>query len=391
MAPMFPAILIGGPPHSGKSTLAYRVSDALQTQHVQHYVLRASPDGEGNWSNEAPQAVVAELRMRARSDWTPDFARQISRDIAQRHLPLLVDAGGKPSHEMNLIAAHCTHALLLAADPADLAPWRSLVARHGLALVADLHSELDTPQQISQDSPVLRGTISGLTRTRSSDGACFRALVARVARVCAYDAAELYRTHLAHTDIEMVIHLEQAIYPLTQRDQRTWQPEDLPALLSSLPPGEPLALYGRGPVWLYAALAAHAVPGRCELFDVRQGWVTPPPVCVAADPDSARLSWNIVNVDATTAHIQFTVPGSYLDYRAAADLPVPAVAPTQGVLLDGRLPNWLWAALARKYRTQPWIAIYQPQLGESVVVWSQHPTPQVGHRRSPTSPESGTA
>lgn len=86
------------------------------------------------------------------------------------------------------------------------------------------------------------------------------------------------------------------------------------------------------------------------------------------------------------------MPGSYLDYRAAADLPVPAVAATQGVLLDGRLPNWLWATLARKYRTQPWIAVYQPQLGESVVVWSQHATPQVGRRRSPTeSPEPETA
>ena len=55
---LFPAVMIGGPPHSGKSVLAYSLSQALRARQVAHYVLRAFPDGEGDWANEADQAMV---------------------------------------------------------------------------------------------------------------------------------------------------------------------------------------------------------------------------------------------------------------------------------------------------------------------------------------------
>src|SRR5438552_6610469 len=45
-----PAILIGGPPHTGKSVLTYSLSQALRKRSIEHYVIRASPDGEGDWS-----------------------------------------------------------------------------------------------------------------------------------------------------------------------------------------------------------------------------------------------------------------------------------------------------------------------------------------------------
>lgn len=371
MAPIFPTILIGGPPHSGKSTLTYRLSRALLNQQVQHYVLRASPDGEGNWSSEAPAGVVAELRLRAKSDWTPQFAEKMSRDIAHRHLPLLVDAGGKPSPETERIAAQCTHTVLLAAHPPDLDPWRSLVARQGLVLLADLQSDLDAPQHLVSETPVLRGVISGLSRTGSSAGVCFDTLVQRLARICAYDAQELYQSHLALTSIELVIHVERAIYPLpAHTDDRRWFPAELPQVLESLPAGEELGIYGRGPVWLYAALAALAYPAPCAVFDVRQGWVSPPPLKLDTRDDPSRLRWDRVREDATHTHVQLSLSDSYLDYRDATNLPVPIVPIGQGVIFDGRLPNWLWAALSRTYLSHPWLAVYHPQEEQAVVIWS---------------------
>lgn len=381
MAPIFPAILIGGPPHSGKSTLTYRLSRALLDQQVQHYVLRASPDGEGSWSNETSPAVVAELRMRAKSDWTPQFAEKVSRDIAQRHLPLIVDAGGKPSPETELIASQCTHAILLAANSPDLVPWRSLVARQGLALLADLQSDLDAPQQIISELPVLRGIISGLSSIRTSAGICFDTLVQRLAHICAYNAQELYQSHLTRTDIELVIHVERAIYPLPAHSDQKWQPHELLTVVTSLPAGEPLGIYGRGPVWLYAALAALAHPAPCIVFDVRQGWVAPPQLTLASSADSTRLRWDAVTAYPGHTHIQLSLPGSYLDYRDATDLPVPLVSPERGIILDGRLPNWLWAALARTYLSQPWVAVYQPQLGQAVVIRSHINAIEVGTQR----------
>jgi CRISPR-associated protein Csx3 len=381
MSPVFPALFLGGPPHSGKSTLTYRLSHALR-QHeppVPHYALRASPDGEGDWLNESPQALVDELRMRAKSDWTPQLASQINQDIDNRHMPLLVDAGGKVSPETETIAAACTHAILLAANPSDLAPWREMVARQGLVLVADLHSVLAGPQHIAENGVTLRGTISGLGRERSSEGPVFAALVQRLVNLCSYDTNELYRAHLNMTDVEMVINVEQPIHPLPARTTTNWQPADLPLLLESLPNDTPLGIYGRGPAWLYAAIALANYPHELVLYDIRQGWVTPPPLTLADTADTARLCWDKIVPQDTYTHVQFSVPGSYLHYREAAHIPVPIVDSTRGVLLDGRLPLWMWAALARTYVNRvAWIGTFYPRLGCGVVVWSADAAVAVG-------------
>ena len=36
-----PAVVIGGPPHSGKSVLAYSLTRALRAPSISHYLLRA--------------------------------------------------------------------------------------------------------------------------------------------------------------------------------------------------------------------------------------------------------------------------------------------------------------------------------------------------------------
>ncbi len=380
MAPLFPAVLIGGPPHSGKSTLAYRLSAALRQRAVAHYVLRASPDGEGDWSHESAAELVAALRMRAKADWTPAFAVAMGRDIAARHLPLLVDAGGKVSPEIEQIAATCTHALLLAADPAALEPWRALAARHGLPVIADLQSALDVPQQVIASQPTLHGTISGLGRGRDSSGVCFQALVDRLVLLLGYDERELYRAHLALTDIELVVHVERAIHPLpAHTPDRPWVPDELPVVLESLPRDAPLAIYGRGPVWLYAGIAAWNAPQRCAVFDVRQGWVEPPALRPAPVYASSPLICDLVAQNARYTHLQCGIPGGYLDYREAPDIAVPPVPPDHGLVLNGKLPNWLWAALVRAY-TCAWIAVFQPQTGAALVVTSHAADVPIGSR-----------
>jgi CRISPR-associated Csx3 family protein len=56
---------------------------------------------------------------------------------------------------------------------------------------------------------------------------------------------------------------------------------------------------------------------------------------------------------------------------------VPQVSAERGVLLDGKLPNWLYAALARTYRAAAWVAVLQPQHGY-IVIWSQQTAVPVG-------------
>ncbi len=382
MALVFPAILIGGPPHSGKSTLTYRLRQALLRHGIIHYALRASPDGEGNWYNEAPHSVVAELRARAKDRWSEDLATYLSRDVANRHLPLLVDAGSVPSPETAMIAAQCTHAILLAADPTDLAPWRELVETHGLALLADLDSLLAGPSSICDDGAMLRGVIGGLAPEQSSDGICFDALCRRVAQVFAYDADELYRAHLALTDLDLVLHVERAIYPLPAHAPNGWRPDELPALIDSLPRATPLGIYGIGPVWLYAALAVASHPARCAVFDPRHGWVEPPPLRLAEAPGAERLRWDGVHLHPDHLHIRLSIPRGYLDYRDAPGTPIPPALTDRGVILDGKLPNWLAAAIARAYADTPWVALYYPPINGAVVVRSRDPAVPLGSVRA---------
>jgi CRISPR-associated Csx3 family protein len=77
--------------------------------------------------------------------------------------------------------------------------------------------------------------------------------------------------------------------------------------------------------------------------------------------DADRLNWTLDTHDPAYTHVRFAIPGPYLDYdtAVAAPLPVPAVAPDRGVVLDGRLPNWLYAALARVYDTAAWVGVYE--------------------------------
>lgn len=374
---LFPAVLIGGPPHVGKSVLAYSLTQALRRRRVDHYVLRAYPDGEGDWFHEADRGTVRALRVKG--EGTPAWIGRICRDIANRHLPLLVDVGGRPTAWQEAVFDHCTHAVLLTPDPASHAAWTDLLARHGLPLLADLRSDLRGRSAVSDAGPVLRGTITGLERGTTAAGALFEALVERLAALFAYTADELRATHLAQAPVETVIELEPLGRTLgVPGASPRWQPRHLRPALDYLPAGRPLGLYGRGPNWLYAALALHAHPAPLHQFDPRLGWVEPPSLRLAAPPPGAPLQAT-ARPGPDHTRLDFRLPAAYLDHAEASGLAVPPVPAGQGVVLSGQLPHWLWTALALAYRPVAWIAVYQPHFEErAVVVGSRLPQPALG-------------
>ncbi|NTW00345.1 MAG: hypothetical protein HGA19_03450 [Oscillochloris sp.] len=377
MTMIFPAIFIGGPPHSGKSTLFYRLSQTLRRLGVAHYGLRASPDGEGDWSYEVGEPLVRELRMRSKEDWTPQFSSQICCDIDTRHLPLLVDVGGKITLQTIPIMAACTHGLLIAAHDGDLEPWHAQLAKLGRPLLAELRSELTGEQDMHIHAGVLRGSISGLRQGESSDGPCFTALVRQIQQLFSYSPSQLFQIHRSLLQIELVIDLEQAISPLPAHvGEQRWEPAELPTLLAALPAEEPMAIYGRGPLWLMAALAAITYPTP-QLFNPRHGWTPPPTLRLAEVPDTARLDWDCV-VRSDHTRVSMRIPHGYLALEDSQNLPVPVVDLQRGVVLDGKLPGWLLAGLARIYRNALWVAVYQPQLSNNVVIYSRVDDVHVG-------------
>ena len=386
-----PAVVIGGPPHSGKSVLAYSLTQALRERGVEHYVLRAyPPDYEGDWFLACDQSQVRHLRIKgAQSEaWLP----LVQRDIAQRHLPLIVDLGGLPTLEQEALLDACTHAIALTPDAATHDEWGARFARHGLVLLADIHSVLEGETRLDAQEPLLRGKLAGLERGQPAHGPTFEALVERLSLLFTQAARGLRHQHLETAPVELAVDVDHLARSLGC-DARAWQPEDLPAVLDYLPEGQPLALYGRGPNWLYAAVAVHAWPAPFHLFDVRLGWVESPALAFGELPPDAPLQARVTE-SLYGQLVTFQLVDAYLDLAAARDLHVPPVAGEGSVILNGKLPHWLWCALARAYRgawhprATPWLALFQPQVQGAVVVASRVADPAVG-TCVPFPPEPG--
>ena len=375
---LFPAVLIGGPPNSGKSVLTANLTQALRERGVQHYVLRACPDGEGDWTHMADQSLVRTILVPCR--WTPAFVEHICQDLEHRHLPLIVDVGGTPTPWQEALFDQCTHAILLARDEASRATWLDRVTRHGLLLLADIKSDLKGESQLLEERPVLRGTLAGLEWGARLQNPLFDALTGQLARLFARDAQALRQTHLNTAPVETVIDLERLARTLDvphREEQAVWEPRHLPAVLDYLPEAVPLGLYGRGPNWLYAALALLSAPAPFVQFDVRLGWVRATSLHMGMPDPTAPLQIQS-HESPDYVHVEGILPVAYLDYSQLETLAVPPVPAGFGVVLSGKLPHWLYTSLALTYRAAPWIAVYQPQLECAVVVYSAGKTHVTG-------------
>ena len=374
-----PAIMIGGPPHSGKSVLAYHLTQQLRALQVDHYLLRACPDGEGDWSNETAQQTVQLIR--AKGSFTPNFVARVIDALNTRMLPLLVDVGGRPQPEQEAILAACSHAILIAQTPDQLAAWRQLTARLHIPVIAELLSSLSESEAVHATFPLLHARIHGLERGKPVNGPVSQQLTALVRAVLVTKPQTLRDFHLAQAPAETTVDLERLAITLQTNPPGRWQPGDLPALLAYLPAQEPLAIYGRGTNWLYGALAYHTLPAAFFQFDARLGWLQPAALTLlpGAQPDPAvnPLSWSM-QATATHTVLTLTLTDPYLDFEAAHQLHLPQLPATHGLILSGRLPLWLVTSLVRSYTMHPWIAIYQPPLNGAVVIHTTEATLPIG-------------
>jgi CRISPR-associated protein Csx3 len=368
---LLPAILFGGPPHAGKSVLFYSLVRELRERGIPHHAFRACPDGEGNWSYELDQEKVRLIRVKGA--YTDDFVKRICLDIGRRHLPLLVDIGGKPTEKQTCLFANCTHALLLLrADQEDTAGfWRHKVKVNGLLPLAELYSAQSGISSIASDGPVIKGTLVGLERGSLVQGSLFDILVERIELLfTSYSLEELEKTKIDMAPVELIANLDTFLQVWTPGSHQ-WERQMIPRLLAELPANTPQAVYGRGPNWLYAALAAHAGQQPFYQFDPRIGWLAPPPLQMSTNT-TPEVQVELRIYEQVTV-LSIRVVNDHLDYLQADDLPFPPVPIERGLILDGRIPHWLVTALVRLYREAgvAWIACRQIQLEGAVVVASR--------------------
>lgn len=381
----FPAILIGGPPHSGKSTLAYSLSQALRRRNIAHYLMRAAPDGEGDWTHELQNAAVQPVRFKGA--WTQHWVDVTCRDVAQRTLPLLVDVGGKPTPAQEAIFDQCTHAIVIAAEDSDRERWVQMAHAHNLTPIAILRSTLEPdppPDPPSSPGGPLVGTITGLSRKAPAPGGLFDALVERVADLFApFTEAEVLRIHLSRAPFRNPaewppVHLthfrdlHRALHP-DDPSGRFRLDDDIAPALALIPDDRPVALYGRAPIRLVAAIAARR-DVRWQ-FDARLGWLQTPRLSICPPGDLSYLDHPHLAIEMASIGPQATVltlrgRDSYLDYDEMLNVRLPYIAPDQHVTLGGpeggKLPQWLMAGIAAAYRSCAGVMAWQPQSDTAV-------------------------
>jgi len=163
-----PAILIGGPPNSGKSVfsnaLRSKLLRALPNQKT--YLHRASWDGEGNWTYEADSPMVKqfvarnEFRIHEQPETAvliPDYYRHHAKAVKNLRMLsnyVLVDVGGMPQPEKLPLIEQCTHYIVISRSPDAVEDWHQ---RCGSLLtpIAVIHSVLEHKQDILQQEPFL--------------------------------------------------------------------------------------------------------------------------------------------------------------------------------------------------------------------------------------------
>jgi CRISPR-associated protein Csx3 len=365
----FPAILIGGPPHAGKSVLSHSLKEALKQAGVQCYLLRAAPDGEGDWSQEAEPELAQGLRRKG--TYTPAWVERMCRDIAHRPLPFLVDVGGKPEPWQEAIFDRCTHAILLVKDAQSQAYWQSKVDKYNLLPLAVLTSQQHGQSILEAEKPTLQGIITHLERGEPVTGPVFEALLARVKALFNYEYDELLRIHTEQAPTDMVVDIARLYKHINPaRPGTRWQPPDLPRVFAYLPRDTSLALYGNGPAWLYTAIALNVFPAQFYQFDARRWWVKPPSFKIKATPNGPFTITAKAAAQSLYLHLDLT--RDYLDYVPEIAAPLPVIPATKGIILSGKLPNWLYTGLALFYRRAPWVALYYPHEHQAIIVGSRH-------------------
>lgn len=163
------AILVCGPPNSGKSVLAYALRSSLiqRFPELQLFLHRANWDGEGNWSHEIDDSELVELLVREherRMHTNPETATEIpfffdyyaNTTISLREVLdlLIVDLGGRIQSEKYPLVERCTHSMIISNDPEKIPEWRQF-CESTLKPIAIIHSVLENRLEILRTEPYL--------------------------------------------------------------------------------------------------------------------------------------------------------------------------------------------------------------------------------------------
>ncbi|NJK64879.1 MAG: CRISPR-associated protein Csx3 [Synechococcaceae cyanobacterium SM2_3_1] len=160
-----PALMIVGPPDSGKSTISQQLFQSLIRINPSIYLQRAHWDGEGNWILELDPAQRETLKLTYKGALTEEFFPYHAQAILQlrkQKALVLVDIGGMVQPEKSPLLEACTHYLVVSRSPEVIEGWHQFCQDRGnLILVGVIHSNTDPENKILRHSPHLEALVGG--------------------------------------------------------------------------------------------------------------------------------------------------------------------------------------------------------------------------------------
>lgn len=159
-----PAVLIVGPPDSGKSVLSHGLLQKLLPKYPNVFLQRANWDGEGNWILETALTPEQQKEHKLANKGKPTdtffavHAQGILNLRRQKDL-VLVDVGGRIDPQKDPVLEACSHYLIISSKPEAVEDWHEFCRDRGnLTPLGVIHSVLEPSLQIQQLEPYFEMT-----------------------------------------------------------------------------------------------------------------------------------------------------------------------------------------------------------------------------------------
>ena len=369
-------VVICGPPHSGKSVFIANLIDKLPTDA--YTIIRACPDGEGNWSNNKNQNETSIVRKKGK--FTKSFIEEACKAIDnQTNKIVLVDVGGIMSKENKKVFEHCDSFVVLSSDEKKKKEWLKFGQELGLECLGSLDSSLEGQEEIYSRQPYLQGRIVGLERGEVlKNSQVINAIVSDIVRKSRYgEKSEKENTNFIGTmidDTELGFDLGYGKEILTEDGtsikQVKWSEKALPEIYKNIKEKvdtkQPIRINGiRANFVLCAICKALKKNGAQNIstYDTRTKQYIP----IKSLPkkrgvkQTEGLSYNIIEskenifMDIDITKEQYSLE----DYEQCM---LPQIKENKNLYLSGRMPLWLLASISNSYDSNK-IYTFQPGKG----------------------------
>lgn len=394
-------VVIGGPPHSGKSVFIKGLSENIDL--ARSFLFSACPDGEGPWlQRHYDDPEVREWRRKGK--FTPEFVERAARVVQDWEGPLmLIDIGGIISPENTQIIQGATHAIVLAGDTSVVPEWEQYFAQQGIEVIASLRSDYHGIRDKFEGAGFLwsdkvndpvRASVHYLERGESMNGREMLQLVGELLEHLV-DTNKPYQE--AHENAEQGDHFvvdlpsfmedlpSETVTKTLSTGKVVHNKRLLRSSLSQLYETVDKSFYAGKPVWLNGPINSwEAVALACAFQEAGNpevrlrspdGYVPLRALPVQGQGDT--LPWQVTPTDelngvpVVTVHADVGASTRILNPAELETMQIPEVPEQSIVIISMGGPNWLRASMALGYKTHvSAIAAFQPGEG-ATIAWSK--------------------